>query len=95
MLRRTYRLVTAVAVLLSIACQAEKSSNPLSPSVAGPIAGVNIAAPTLLEPNAGWRIEDKAQPLRLLLENASSTGERPPTYVFEVATDLEIGRAHV
>ena len=31
-------------------CGVEKSENPLSPSVAGPIAGVQISAPRAAEP---------------------------------------------
>jgi hypothetical protein len=68
-------------------CKAQKSANPLSPSVAGPIPGVTISAPILLEPGAGWKYKADAQPLRLLIENASSTGVRPLSYVFEVASD--------
>ena len=66
---------------------AEKSSNPLSPSVAGPIPGVNITPPTPLEPRDGVGIAVDEQPLTLLLQNAETNGERPLRYVFEVATD--------
>ena len=66
---------------------AEKSSNPLSPSVAGPIPGVNITPPTPLEPRDGVNIAVDQQPLTLLLENAGTNGQRPLSYVFDVATD--------
>jgi hypothetical protein len=79
-----------VALLLALAaCQAQKSSNPLSPSVAGPIAGVDITAPKLLEPAQGFRFKESQQPIRLLIENATSTGVRPISYTFEVATDTD------
>lgn len=68
-------------------CEAKKSSNPLSPSVAGPIPGVEITAPKLLEPAQGFKFKESEQPIKLLIENASSTGVRPLSYTFEVATD--------
>jgi hypothetical protein len=79
-------LCAALLVAL-VACEAKKSSNPLSPSVAGPIAGVEITDPKLLEPAQGFKFKEGQQPIRLLIENSSSTGVRPITYLFEVATD--------
>lgn len=80
-------LVIATAGLA--ACESEKSSNPLSPSVAGPIPGVAITTPKLLEPITNQHIPSPEQPVTLLIENASSNGERPVTYVVEIATDLD------
>jgi hypothetical protein len=77
-------LVTALAVS---GCEASKSSNPLSPSVAGPIPGVDISAPKMLEPVPGTKIQNANQPVTLLIENAGSTGPRPLTYSFDIATD--------
>lgn len=68
-------------------CAIEKSENPTSPTVAGPIAGVEISAPKALEPIAGEQISGDRQPITLLLENAWSNGQRALSYVFEVATD--------
>lgn len=68
-------------------CALEKTSTPLSPSVAGPIPGVGISAPSTMEPAQGSRILDSAQPLSLVIENATTTGVRPLSYLFEVATD--------
>ena len=79
------------AVLISVACEATKSSNPLSPTVAGPIPGVEITPPTLLEPQQGFRFRESQQPIRLLIENASTSGVRPLSYVFEVSSDREFG----
>jgi hypothetical protein len=70
-----------------VACEAQKSSNPLSPSVAGPIAGVNITAPRLLEPAQGFKYKESQQPIKLVIENATSNGVRTVTYMFEVASD--------
>jgi hypothetical protein len=81
-------ILSVVSALLVASCVgAEKSSNPLSPSVAGPIPGVNITPPSPVEPRDGIKIAVDQQPVTLLLENAATNGERPLSYVFEVATD--------
>ncbi len=81
-------ILSVVSALLVASCVgAEKSSNPLSASVAGPIPGVNITPPTPVEPRDGIKIAVDQQPLTLLLSNAETNGERPLSYVFEVATD--------
>ena len=84
----TNRALIAVLplALLITACETSKSSNPLSPTVAGPIPGVNISAPKPLEPN-GTQVAADRQPLTLLIENAASNGARPLSYDFEVALD--------
>jgi hypothetical protein len=68
-------------------CEAQKSSNPLSPSVAGPIAGVDITTPQLIEPGQGVKYKESQQPIKLIVGNATSNGVRPVTYMFEVAAD--------
>jgi hypothetical protein len=85
---KTLRVVAA-AMLSSVmaACAVEKSETPLAPTVAGPIAGVQITAPKGLEPAAGARIAGDRQPLTLLIENAYSNSPRPLTYLFEIATE--------
>jgi len=93
MVVRVFRGAASVlAVALVVGCEASKSSNPLSPSVAGPIPGVSISAPGLLEPGAGWE-RTTEQPLTLLIENASTSGPRPLTYRFEIATDADFQSA--
>src|SRR6476659_5188350 len=84
--QRMAALCTAFGVVLA-GCEAQKSSNPLSPSVAGPIPGVNISAPKLIEPAQGFKYKESQQPIKLVVENATSNGVRPMTYMFEVATD--------
>ena len=79
-------LVIACGSIL-IACEAEKSSNPLSPTVAGPIPGVEITSPKLIEPQQGFRLKESQQPVRLVIENSSSNGVRPLSYRFEVSAD--------
>jgi hypothetical protein len=91
--RSVFRLSWIAALALaSAACEAEKSRNPLSPSVAGPIPGVTITAPRPLEPIGHHEILVSEQPVRLLFENASSTGERPFWFVVEVAGDNSFGQ---
>ena len=81
-------VLSVVSALLVASCVgAEKSSTPLSPTIAGPIPGVNITPPNPVEPRDGVKIPVEQQPVTLLLENASTNGERPLSYVFDVATD--------
>src|SRR5690349_21138641 len=87
-MNRTSACVLGIAAaLVMTACENSKSSNPLSPTVAGPIPGVDISSPKMLEPTAGTKIAVDKQPITLLIENASTTGVRPLTYTFDVATD--------
>src|SRR2546422_11237400 len=79
-------LLLSPLFFVAVGCEATKSADPRSPSVAGPIAGVNITAPRPIEPN-GTRVASDTQPLTLVAENASTTGQRPLSYVFEVAAD--------
>jgi hypothetical protein len=82
------RLTTLLTpVLLLAACAQEKSANPTSPSVAGPIAGVAISAPKLLQPASGAQVSFEQQPITLMVGNSTSTGVRTLSYVFEIASD--------
>jgi hypothetical protein len=85
--RRLLAASSPLLVILVAGCEVEKSKSPLSPSVAGPIAGVEITAPRVLEPSQGTRIRQSQQPIRLTVENASTNGVRPLSYSFELATD--------
>ncbi len=64
-----------------------RRENPLSPSVAGPIPGVGISAPTLSQPAIGAQIRVEQQPVTLSVGNSTSTGVRPLVYAFQVAAD--------
>ncbi len=88
-MRKTAHLLAAALIVSCTAAGCtKKSENPLSPTVAGPIGGVSITAPKLLEPqnqqtlNAGTAVT-------LLFESATTTGERPITQELEVALDPE------
>ena len=79
--------IVAALLMPLVACEAQKSENPLSPTVAGPIAGVEITAPRQLQPAQGTKLKESQQPLTLVVENSSTNGVRPIAYSFEVATD--------
>jgi hypothetical protein len=74
-------------LLVLAGCQTTKSSTPTAPTVAGPIAGVTISAPVLLEPASGFKFKESEQPIKLVVQNATTNGVRPLTYSFEVAAD--------
>jgi hypothetical protein len=76
-----------VLALVAAACQQSKSANPLSPDIAGPIPGVTISAPKNLEPFAGQTIVASQQPLDFLIENSSTSGVRPLSMQFQLASD--------
>ena len=85
--RPVFQILMSAALLAPLAaCEAKKSDNPLSPSVAGPIAGVEISAPRVLEPGEGLKLKEAQQPITLLVENSSTTGVRPVAYTFEVSS---------
>jgi hypothetical protein len=81
---RTAAATVGAALMCALAgCEAQKSSNPLSPSVAGPIPGVNISAPKLVDPVQGFKYKESQQPIAV-------SRTQPPTSspsLFEVATD--------
>jgi hypothetical protein len=91
-MRKTGTLIAAALVVAATAAGCtEKSENPLSPSVAGPIGGVSITAPKLLEPlNQSSFASGTA--VTLLFESATSSGERPITQQVEVALDPEFAQ---
>ena len=78
--------VVLTAALAAAGCEAEKSRNPLSPNVAGPIAGVSISIPTPASPSNGSEVTN-TQPVRLTFNNSTTNGERPIWYIVELAAD--------
>ena len=81
------RLACGLLLIGLGACQTSKSSTPTAPTVAGPIPGVNITAPALLEPAQGFKFKESEQPIRLVVQNATTNGVRPLSYTFEVSSD--------
>lgn len=87
MVHRISLVTCGAAVALAAACSASKSANPLTPTIAGPLPGVNITAPKPVQPTVGTRIAFDRQPVTLTVGNATTNGPRPLSYLFEVATD--------
>src|ERR1700676_5563967 len=87
-MHRTLSLMCVIPAFVAMAaCAASKSADPLSPTVAGPIPGVNITSPSLMQPGSGAKVAVDQQPLTLTVGNAATSGVRPLTYVFEIAAD--------
>jgi hypothetical protein len=84
-LRRVVGCVLAAWV--AAGCQVSKSSNPLSPNISGPITGVVISTPNALEPGQDWQIRMSEQPVKLMFQNADTSGERTLFYTIEIASD--------
>ncbi|SVE20416.1 uncharacterized protein METZ01_LOCUS473270, partial [marine metagenome] len=70
------------------ACGTEKSRNPLSPSIAGPIEGVAISSPASLQPTEGHLVRLTDQPIHLTFNQATSNSERPFWYELQVSADI-------
>src|SRR5262245_24240948 len=87
MTSRTIKVSCSLLALALAGCQTSKSSSPLAPTVAGPIEGVTISPPVLLEPSQGFKFKESEQPIKLVVQNATTSGVRPLTYTFEVAAD--------
>jgi hypothetical protein len=82
-------MMLPVAAVAFAACEAVKSANPTSPSVAGPVAGVNISTPAPVAPSQGAAVSSKDQPVTLVVQNVTTNSQRPITYRFEVAVDAD------
>ena len=90
MLKRMIAVAGGCAIAIALTgCDVAKSSNPLAPTVAGPIPGVNITAPAVVDPSTGAKIPVDKQPITLTVVNASTNGVRPLSYVFDIATDAD------
>lgn len=85
-LRSTSWIIVGAAAVLVSGCETQKSRNPLSPTVAGPIAGVAITTPRPLEPANGHKVT-LGQPVTLLFESSGTNGERALWMQVELATD--------
>ena len=88
-LRIPKRWFVVAAILLFAAGCTEKSRNPLSPNIAGPIAGVSISVPALSSPLDGALVSVDDQPVRVTFGNGQSNGERPVLYNVRLSTDAE------
>jgi hypothetical protein len=75
------------ALVIGACVKYEKSENPLSPTIAGPLPGITITAPSTFQPSQNARIQNDQQPVTLMVDNASTNGPRPLSYKFDVAVD--------
>jgi hypothetical protein len=81
-------VVALVAGMLAAAgCDRVKSATPLSPTLAGPIKGVEISVPSPVQPAPGQQIKDAEQPLTLVFANAQSNSVRPFKLQLQIAVD--------
>ena len=87
MTKHSLRFAVPFLVLTGACVGTSKSSNPLSPAIAGPIAGVGISAPVVVAPAVDAMINTNTQPITLEVGNAETNGVRPLTYRFEIASD--------
>jgi hypothetical protein len=72
MIRKLLTAAGVAAALVAVsACEASKSSTPLSHSVDGPILGVTFYAPKMLEPLSDFKIEVDNNPATTLIQEAS------------------------
>lgn len=81
------RLSLLALPLAFAACEQVKSANPLSPQIAGPIAGVNVEAPAPVSPSNGVTIIDTEQPLTLVIQNPATNSQRPMMLDIQIAVD--------
>lgn len=87
MFRAPVATVVILAAFVTAACEQSKSANPLSPSIAGPIPGVNITAPQTLEPAANADVVADGRPMTLRIQNPTTNGERPLWLQLQLAGD--------
>jgi hypothetical protein len=87
MKKHCLRLVVLPLVVFAACVGSSKSSTPLSPAIAGPIAGVGISEPTVMAPPVDARVDTNQQPVTLRVGNAATNGVRPLSYRFEIASD--------
>ena len=78
--------VLSIACLVT-ACATEKSRNPLSPSIAGPIEGVAISSPVSLQPADGQLIRSTDQPILVTFDQVASNSERPFWYELQMSSE--------
>lgn len=89
-MRRVIVSLAGLSALVAVAaCEQVKSYTPLSPSIAGPIAGVTIDPPVPVAPTNGAEIPVGQQPVVMLVDNAHTNGVRPLEYVYEIATTTD------
>ena len=90
--RTPQTVVLLVAATMVVGCETEHSSNPLSPNIAGPLAGITISAPTPVQPIDGQLIAADTGPVTLTFQSAVSTSPRPYWHELQIAEDGQFER---
>ena len=86
--KRTLKTVVLLAAApMMVACDSEHSSNPLSPNIAGPLAGITITTPASIQPVDGQLIAVDTQPVTLVFQSAVSDSPRPFWHEAQIAED--------
>jgi hypothetical protein len=85
--KHMYRFALVTAIVASGACSEDKSENPLGPDVAGPIPGVVISAPAPIDPPAGAQFTASGAQQTLVIQNATTNGQRALWMELDVASD--------
>jgi hypothetical protein len=86
-LGRQSSILLGAALIVAAGCERVKSSNPLSPNVAGPQAGVTVQAPVPVSPANNFTIRDNEQPIVMIIHNPNSNSERPLVMRLQIAID--------
>ena len=93
-----YSRVLASCVLAScvalVGCSGviQKSANPLSPTIAGPLDGVTFTAPVNVAPVQNAQIKYGDQPVTFAFDTATSSSPRPFTMRLQVASDYAFSK---
>jgi len=94
--RTAFTIVSLSGMMMGLsACDAERSTNPLSPQIAGPLAGVLITPPSAVHPANGLLLSETEQPVTVRFMSAESNSVRPFTYELQVATDSTFAQTMV
>ncbi len=89
--RRVLATLALVGLVTATGCSnvIQKSANPLSPTVAGPLDGVTFTAPVNVTPGQNAQIKYPDQPVTFAFDAATSSGPRPFTMRLQLARDYD------
>lgn len=87
--RRVLTSLSLACLVIATGCSdvIQKSANPLSPTIAGPLDGVTFTAPVNVTPAQNAQIKYGDQPVTFAFDTASSSSPRPFTMHLQVASD--------
>jgi hypothetical protein len=87
--RKTLTALSLASLVFAAGCSdvIQKSANPLSPTIAGPLDGVTFTAPVSVTPAQNAQIKYVDQPVTFAFDSASSSSPRPFTMHLQVASD--------